>query len=102
MKRGEDEFCSNCNERAVSELLECNLAFEKWIQKMENKYSGGKHALALVATRGTFSEQMEKRQKLRERCNAIGDRLPMKQKEFEHFDYMVEYYDSETPGSVYI
>ena len=93
MKRGEDEFCSNCNERAASELLECNLAFEKWIQKMENKYCGGKHALALVATRGTFSVQMEKREQLRERCNAIGDRLPMKQKEFEQFDNRVKEYD---------
>ena len=94
MERGEDEFCSICNERAAVELSERNLAFEKWIQNMENKYSGCKHALGLIATTGTFSEQMENRKQLRERCNAIGDRLPMKQKEFESYDYKVKHYDS--------
>ena len=93
MEEGEDEFCSNCNERAASALLESNLAFEKWIQGMENKYSGGKHALGLIATTGTFSEQMEKRKQLRERCNAVGERLPLKQKEFEGYDYKVKYYE---------
>ena len=92
-KRGEDDFCSHCNERAAAQLLECNLAFEGWIHKMENKYCGGAHNSRMSATAGTFSDLLKARDILRQRCNAIGDRLPMKQKEFERFDDMVKEYD---------
>ena len=60
---------------------------------MENKYSGGAHNSRMSGTAGTFSDLLKARDMLRQRCNAIGDSLPMKQKEFERFDYRVKEYD---------
>ena len=94
IKCGEDDFCSNCNERAASQLLQENNKFETWIHKMENKYCGGAHNSRMSATTGTFSDLLKARDMLRQRCNAIGDRLPMKQKEFEQFDNRVKEYDA--------
>ena len=93
IKCGEDDFCSNCNERAASQLLQENNKFETWIHKMENKYSGGAHNSRMSASTGTFSDLLKARDVLRQRCNAIGDKLPLKQKQFEQFDDLVKGYD---------
>lgn len=99
VKRGEDEFCSNCNERAAWMLSYYNQHFEEWLNIMENKYNGKTHKSVVLGTTSTFSERMKEREVLCQRCNAIGDKLPLKQKQLEHYDYWVKNFEEPLLGS---
>jgi len=86
---GEDDFdpCSLCDERSCKALLEYNNKFNVWLNDMENKYSGGsQNTRRGYSAPVTFSEHMRERSSLLQRCAAIGDKLPFKQKQFERFD----------------
>lgn len=89
VEHGEDEYCSDCNERAAWMLSCYNQRFEEWLNIMENKYNGETYKGVMMGATLTFSERMREREKLRQRCNAIGDKLPFKQKEIERYDYWV-------------
>ena len=38
LKLGQEDFCSECNQRAKSNLSEINKTFEGWVAKMEENY----------------------------------------------------------------
>ena len=93
---GMDEFCSACNERAVSKLLEFNKEFEGWVLELEDKYSSVIKSVRLGSA--DFSELLKERKHLRQRCLDVGNKLPLKQKQFERYDYLLEHYDSDLRG----
>ena len=93
IQRGEDSFCSNCNERAAAELLRNNKKFEGWLQGMEEKY-GVTNNMWLSDTPGRFSQHAHEREMLRRRYHGIRDLLTLKQRQFERFDCCAEQYDT--------
>ena len=104
IQRGEDSFCSHCNERAAEELLRSNKKFEGWLQGMENKYSGGRTGNMLLSdTSGSFSQHAHEREMLRKRYLAIRNLLSFKQRQFERFDWLAKQYDTTSIvfGDVY-
>ncbi len=88
-----DEFCSDCNERATTKLNECNSEFDVWVKDMEEKYCGGGAKNQAVFKSVDFSGAMKERERLRLRCHHVGNKLPMKQKQFERYDHWVNRYD---------
>ena len=97
VKHGEDEYCSECSDRAASQLSDCNDGFENWVNELEGKYGGDltHHPLAIE---NTFAAAMQKRESLRQRCHAVGIKLSFKQKMFEKFEQKLQGYECDLVG----
>ena len=96
IRLGADAFCLNCNARAASALKWRNRSFEEWVVELESRY--GVEDKCLRCESESFSDLLEQRQRLRQRCAALGDKLPFKQKQFEEFDERVREYESGPLG----
>ena len=90
---GEDDYCSGCNERATLQLESCNERFEYWVKELEERY-GSKYVPPLSTDR-EFSDALQARELLRQRCNEVGNKLSFKQKQFERFDSKCKRYESD-------
>jgi len=93
VKYGEDEYCSDCSGRAVSQLSDYNDSFEKWVNELEKKY--GRESARRPLSEETFAEAMQRRESLRQRCHAVGAKLSFKQKMFEKFEQKLQGYESD-------
>ena len=89
-----DNYCSDCKSRAALKLSESNKSFGRWVQSLENKYSHANHTSSSMPSTEDFSQAMETREELRRRCHAVGNKLLLKQKQFERFDYWCKHYES--------
>lgn len=69
-----------------------NKEFEAWVVKMEEKYSGNN--ISSLSSTDDISVALKDREQLRERCNAVGNKLSFKQKQFEHFDGLLKEFES--------
>ncbi len=90
LERGADCFCPSCNERAKLHLSEINTRFEEWVTKMEGKY-GISHPKQRSSNED-FSDALKEREKLKQRIQAVGDKLSFKQKQFENFDTELQWW----------
>ena len=94
IKYGEDEsYCSDCNERATSQLESCNESFEHWVKELEERYGIKNVSQSPVVE--DFSDALQARELLRQRCNAVGNKLSFKQKQWERFDSKYKHYESD-------
>lgn len=96
--RHPDYYCSDCKSRAALILSESNRCFGKWVLKLEGKYSA-KGRDCRTSAGEDFSQAMEAREELRQRCHAVGNNLLLKQKQFERFDILFQQFESTlAPG----
>ena len=96
IKYGAHSSCSECNERAASQLSYWNDSFERWIHSLEEKY--GKEPAQQPSAEERFAAAMQKRESLRQRCNAVGRKLSFKQKMFEKYEQKLNSYESVLVG----
>lgn len=87
-----EEFCSDCESRAALNLSGFNAHFRFWVEELEEKYSV-KGRDYWSQTGDNFSQAMEAREELHQRCNAVGMMLLPKQKQFERFDSRLASYE---------
>ena len=96
VKHGEDVYCSECCNRATSQLSDCNDSFEEWVNDLEEKY--GRESVQQPSAEETFAAAMQRRESLRQRCHAVGRKLSFKQKMFEKYDWHLNTYESDLVG----
>ena len=93
IKYGEDDYCSDCNERATSQLESCNESFQHWVKELEERYGTNHVSRSHVVE--DFSDALQARELLRQRCNAVRNKLSFRQKQFERFDCKYKRYESD-------
>ena len=90
---GAERYCLSCNEIAATQLSSRNKCFEEWVVELEKKYGGTSSQWPLAE--GSFASAMQRRESLRQRCDAVGIKLSFKQKMFEKFDQKLQRYESD-------
>ena len=90
VKYGVGPFCSDCNEKAASQLVVFNEGFGRWVTILEKRYAEVGRSQSASSD---FPGALRAREQLRQRCHAVGDKLPLKQKQYERFDHWLKKYE---------
>lgn len=80
-----DEYCTDCKSRAALNLTDENKDFGKSVLDLEDKYSV-KGPDCWSSAGDNFSQALDARKELLQRCRSVGLLLSTKQKQFERFD----------------
>ena len=71
---GVDEYCSDCNQRALLVLDQSNRCFERWVKELEEKYDVN-HVSSLPPSIEDFSDGLKERERLIGRFHSVRNKL---------------------------